>query len=69
MTKIKFITISIMALFLTMCVPPEGGSGSDLAKDRARLDSLRELRCPRLMSSAAEYYRNREWKQTIRVYS
>ena len=68
MTKIKFITISIMALFLTMCVPPEGGSGSDLAKDRARLDSLRQLRCPRLMSSAAEYYRNRDWKQTIRIY-
>ena len=28
-----------------------------------------EDRCPQLSSSAAEYYRNRDWKQTIRVYS
>ena len=52
-----------------MCVPPQDGSGGDFAKEKARLDSLRDVRCPRLMSSAAEYYRNRDWKQTIRVYS
>ena len=52
-----------------MCVPPQDGTGGDFAKEKARLDSLRDVRCPRLMSSAAEYYRNRDWKQTIRVYS
>ena len=52
-----------------MCVPPQDKSDAEFAKEKARLDSLRNVRCPRLMSSAAEYYRNRDWKQTIRVYS
>ncbi len=52
-----------------MCVPPERETGSNLAKEKARLDSLRNKRCPRLMSSAAEYYRNRDWKQTVKIYS
>ena len=63
----KIITLLFGALFLTMCVPPEGGN-QNLAKDKAKLDSLRKVRCPRLMSSAAEYYRNRDWKQTVRIY-
>ena len=50
-----------------MCVPPEESS-SQTAVDKAKLDSLRKVRCPRLMSSAAEYYRNRDWKQTVRIY-
>ena len=50
-----------------MCVPPEESS-SQTAADKAKLDSLRKVRCPRLMSSAAEYYRNRDWKQTVRIY-
>ena len=54
---------------ITMCVPPQDKSDVEFAKERAKLDSLRGVRCPRLMSSAAEYYRNRDWKQTIRVYS
>ena len=50
-----------------MCVPPDESS-SQSAADKAKLDSLRKVRCPRLMSSAAEYYRNRDWKQTVRIY-
>jgi hypothetical protein len=68
MKNTKILTISMMTLFLTMCLPPEGDGSSNLAKDKAKLDSLRQLRCPRLMSSAAEYYRNRDWKQTVRIY-
>jgi len=63
----KIITLLFGALFLTMCVPPEGGN-QNLSKDKAKLDSLRKVRCPRLMSSAAVYYRNRDWKQTVRIY-
>ena len=63
----KIITLLFGALFLTMCVPPEGGN-QNLEEDKAKLDSLRKVRCPRLMSSAAEYYRNRDWKQTVRIY-
>ena len=50
-----------------MCMPPTD-SGKDPAANKKRLDSLRNLRCPRLMSSAAEYYRNRDWKQTVKIY-
>ena len=44
------------------------GFGEGSAANKKRLDSLRNLRCPRLMSSAAEYYRNRDWKQTVKIY-
>ena len=50
-----------------MCVPPAETSTSS-KKDKQKLDSLRKVRCPRLMSSAAEYYRNRDWKQTVKIY-
>ena len=65
----RFLLIVGFIFIFSMCVPPQGDSNADFAKEKARLDSLRDLRCPRLMSSAAEYYRNRDWKQTIRVYS
>ena len=69
MKKVKILTISFIALLLTMCVPPDGSSSKDTALDKAKLDSLRQLRCPRLMSSAAEYYNNRDWNQTVKIYS
>jgi len=50
-----------------MCVPPSEPV-YDGSADLEKLDSLRERRCPRLMSSAAEYYRNRDWQATSRVY-
>ena len=69
MGRLQLFTISSLMLILFMCVPPERETGSNLAKEKARLDSLRNKRCPRLMSSAAEYYRNRDWKQTVKIYS
>ena len=67
MFKKKIISIAVVMFFIIVCVPPEKG-GSNLSQDRAKLDSLRKVRCPRLMSSAAEYYRNRDWKQTVKIY-
>ena len=67
MKKIKMISMAMGVLLLTMCVPPEG-TDKGRGKDKAKLDSLRQFKCPRLMSSAAEYYRNRDWKQTVRIY-
>ena len=64
----KLITLGITALFISMCVPPEHGQAdADAAYDAYR-DSLRTVRCPRLLSSAAEYYKNRDWHSTINVY-
>ena len=63
----KLLPILTSALFVMMCVPPaETGNGS--VSNKKKLDSLRNLRCPRLMSSAAEYYRNRDWRQTAKIY-
>ena len=67
--RFKYLSIVSFIFIVTMCVPPQEKSSSYFAKEKARLDSLRDVRCPRLMSSAAEYYRNRDWKQTIRIYS
>ena len=67
MYKTKIISIAVGMFFIIVCVPPEKGR-SNLSQDRAKLDSLRKVRCPRLMSSAAEYYRNRDWKQTVKIY-
>ena len=64
---VRLFSLLIVTLILMMCVPP-AGSGKDPAVNKKRLDSLRNLRCPRLMSSAAEYYRNRDWKQTVKIY-
>ena len=63
----KLTFISAVMLTITMCVPP-ADTGATTAQDKKRLDSLRNVRCPRLMSSAAEYYRNRDWKQTVKIY-
>ena len=67
--RFKYLIIVNFIFIVTMCVPPQEKSSSDFAKEKAKLDSLRDVRCPRLMSSAAEYYRNRDWKHTIRIYS
>ena len=67
MYKTKIFSIAVGMFFIIVCVPSEKG-GSNLSQDRAKLDSLRNVRCPRLMSSAAEYYRNRDWKQTVKIY-
>ncbi len=63
----KLTFLSAIMLTIMMCVPP-ADTGATAAQDKKRLDSLRNVRCPRLMSSAAEYYRNRDWKQTVRIY-
>ena len=64
----RFLLILGFIFIFSMCVPPQGDSNADFAKEKARLDSLRDLRCPRLMSSAAEYYRNRDWKRTLKIW-
>ena len=38
MKNVKIYAVTSVTLFLTMCVPPEGGSGMDLAKEKEKLD-------------------------------
>jgi len=67
MRQFKLVQIIPFAIISMMCTPPSS-TGTDALADTKKLDSLRNLRCPRLMSSAAEYYRNRDWKQTVKIY-
>ncbi|GIS53936.1 hypothetical protein Ct9H90mP29_09780 [bacterium] len=67
MKQLKLMPIITSMFIIVMCVPP-AETGTSSKKDKQKLDSLRKVRCPRLMSSAAEYYRNRDWKQTVKIY-
>ena len=62
--KIFFFAI---AVFITMCAPPAPEVSAD-AVEEARQDSIRKVRCPRVFSSAAEFYKNRDWANTVKVY-
>lgn len=58
------------ALFLMSgCVPPSAEAGREAAEEGLRAEAkASELRCLQLLSSAAEYYKNKDWKSTVRVY-
>mgnify|MGYP001439977307 FL=1 len=64
----KLLLLGVAAVFMTMCVPPEQSDADADAAEFARLDSIREVRCPRIFSSAAEFYKNRDWEATVRAY-
>ena len=64
----KLLMVGAASVFITMCTPPEQSDvDSDLA-EQTRLDSIRQVRCPRIFSSAAEFYKNRDWSATVRAY-
>ena len=64
----KLLLLGVASIFITMCTPPEQSDfDADLEK-QARADSIRKVRCPRVFSSAAEFYKNRDWEATVRAY-
>lgn len=64
----KLLFLGVAAVFMTMCVPPEQSDADANAAELSRLDSIRKIRCPRIFSSAAEFYKNRDWEATVRAY-
>ena len=64
----KLLLLGVAAVFMTMCVPPEQSDADANTAEVARLDSIRKVRCPRVFSSAAEFYKNRDWEATVRAY-
>ena len=64
----KLLMLGVASVFMTMCTPPEQSDANADADEQARLDSIREVRCPRVLSSAAEFYKNRDWEATVRAY-
>ena len=67
-TALFTVTIVIALFHSSSCAPPPSSTESEDTIAQARLDSLRKFRCPRLLSSAAEYYKNKDWENTVRVY-
>ena len=64
----NLLLLGVASIFMTMCTPPEqSNADADLA-EQARQDSIRQVRCPRVFSSAAEFYKNRDWASTVRAY-
>ena len=67
--NLKIFSFLFLILLSIMCVPPSENTESDNnEKEQAYWDSVRAVMCPRKMSSAAEYYKNRDWKSTVRIY-
>ncbi|MGY8781052.1 MAG: hypothetical protein ACKVJJ_05260 [Fidelibacterota bacterium] len=64
----KLLILGAASVFMTMCTPPEQSSADADAAEVARQDSVRKIRCPRVFSSAAEFYKNRDWEATVRAY-
>ena len=64
----KLLLLGVAAVFMTMSVPPEQSDADADAAEFSRLDSIRQVRCPRIFSSAAEFYKNRDWEATVRAY-
>ena len=64
----KISLIGVISILLTMCAPPQASPDELAAIERAKRDSVKQVRCPRLMSTAAEFYKNRDWESTVRVY-
>ncbi len=64
----KLLLLGVASIFMTMCTPPEQSDADADAVEQARADSIRKVRCPRVFSSAAEFYKNRDWEATVRAY-
>ncbi len=64
----KLLLLGVASIFMTMCAPPQQSDFDADLEEQARADSIREVRCPRVFSSAAEFYKNRDWEATVRAY-
>ncbi|MFQ6675765.1 MAG: tetratricopeptide repeat protein [Fidelibacterota bacterium] len=50
------------------CAPPPPAEVEELPPAEEAKPAASELRCLQLLSSAAEYYKNKDWNSTVRVY-
>ncbi|MFQ6608904.1 MAG: tetratricopeptide repeat protein [Fidelibacterota bacterium] len=64
--KSSFIFLGAIFLVWSACVPPE--VEEEFPDEEDGVEEKDDQRCQQLLSSAAEYYKNKDWKSTIRVY-
>lgn len=55
--------LALTVLILSSCAPPP-----PVEEELVEPEPVSERRCLRLLSSAAEYYKNKDWNSTTRVY-
>lgn len=59
-------TIFLATILLAIgCVPPAADADAEAVAVR---EPVSEMKCLQLLSSAAEYYKNKDWGSTVRVY-
>ena len=57
-------TFLFLCYLVFSCAPP----ASTLEETSQSIEPVSEMQCLRLLSSAAEYYKNKDWESTSRVY-
>ena len=55
--------VTLVALIFSACVPPDS-----MEEEMVEPEPVSQEQCLRLLSSAAEYYKNKDWSSTSRVY-
>ncbi len=63
---LQIVGYGFIILMAAACVPPE--SEEEFPDDEEWFEEKDDDKCDQLLSSAAEYYKNKDWKSTIRVY-
>ena len=65
--NIKFYNQIFLFVCYTVfsCAPP----ATTIEETNQSVEPVSEMQCLRLLSSAAEYYKNKDWESTSRVYS
>ncbi|MFQ6616427.1 MAG: tetratricopeptide repeat protein [Fidelibacterota bacterium] len=58
----------LVAFLVTGCVPPSPEGDRALPPVEETKPRADDIRCLQLLSSAAEYYKNKDWNSTVRVY-
>jgi len=65
-TPFLFLGLGMIFMIWSACVPPE--AEEEFPDDEEWLEEKDDQRCDQLLSSAAEYYKNKDWVSTVRVY-
>jgi tetratricopeptide (TPR) repeat protein len=64
----KLLLLSVASVFITMCTPPEQSDADADFAERARLDSIREVRCQEFLVVQQNFIKTVTWAATVRAY-
>ncbi|RKY49181.1 MAG: hypothetical protein DRP88_00365 [Candidatus Neomarinimicrobiota bacterium] len=70
--NVFFIALVSILIILSYCVPPSeepsGEMAAKSAQEKAREDSIRDMKCKLYLSFAYSYYQNQDWQGAIKNY-